>query len=393
MSENHAIVFGASGVNGWAVVNALLQGYPSEDAFASVTALTNRPVSLQDTLWPKSPKLDLVSGIDLLADAKLETLEDELKRKVANADKITHVYFFAYIMDADPKAEVRKNTELVKRSVLAIQNVSSHFKFVVLGTGAKSYGSHLLEQFPFRDQVPLKESLPRMPEPFASQIFYYHQVDQLSWISQGKSWSFCELMPDLVVGFVPNNNYYCMAQILATYLALYAKINGKGSEVVFPGTQRSWECLSQDSSQDVIAKTAIYASLHPQETAGQRYNVTDSARPASWSEKWPVICEYFGLRGTGPRDGVAGPVPNEYLVEHYNEWRELEKEEGLKTGRVGNNKSYGDFARVMMTLCDLDRQLDMSKTHAMMGSAKVETDSRGAWWTAFDRFRRAKIIP
>lgn len=76
------------------MVNALLQGYPSEDAFASVTALTNRPVSLQDTLWPKSPKLDLVSGIDLLADAKLETLEDELKRKVANADKITHVYFF-----------------------------------------------------------------------------------------------------------------------------------------------------------------------------------------------------------------------------------------------------------------------------------------------------------
>ncbi|KAI3006683.1 hypothetical protein CBS147346_3583 [Aspergillus niger] len=320
MSENHAIVFGASGVNGWAVVNALLQGYPSEDAFASVTALTNRPLSFQDTLWPKSPKLDLVSGIDLLADTKPETLEDELKRKVANADKITHVYFFAHIMDADPKAEVHKNTELVKRSVLAIQNVSSHLKFVVLGTGAKSYGSHLLEQFPFRDQVPLKESLPRMPEPFASQIFYYHQVDQLSWISQGKSWAFCELMPDLVVGFVPNNNYYCMAQILATYLALYAKING-------------------------------------------------------------------------PRDGVAGPVPNEYLVEHYNEWRELEKEEGLKTGRVGNYKSYGDFARVMMTLCDLDRQLDMSKTHAMMGSAKVETDSRGAWWTAFDRFRRAKIIP
>lgn len=76
------------------MVNALLQGYPSEDAFASVTALTHRPLSLQDTLWPKSPKLDLVSGIDLLADAKQETLEDELKRKVANADKITHVYFF-----------------------------------------------------------------------------------------------------------------------------------------------------------------------------------------------------------------------------------------------------------------------------------------------------------
>ena len=121
--------------------------------------------------------------------------------------------------------------------------------------------------------------------------------------------------------------------------------------------------------------------------------MTDNARPSSWSEKWPVICEYFGLNGTGPRDGVVGPVPNEYLVDNYNEWKEMEKRHGLKTGRVGNDKSYGDFARVMMTLCDIDRQLDMSKTHAMMGSAKVETDIRGAWWTAFDRFRRAKIIP
>ena len=88
---------GASGVNGWAVVNAILQGYPSGDAFASVTALTNRPLSLQDTLWPKSPKLDLISGIDLLADARPESLEAEFKRKAAHIDKITHVYFFGML--------------------------------------------------------------------------------------------------------------------------------------------------------------------------------------------------------------------------------------------------------------------------------------------------------
>jgi hypothetical protein len=38
-------------------------------------------------------------------------------------------------------------------------------------------------------------------------------------ITQGKRWTYCNI-PDVVVGFVPNNNVYGIAQWLALYLSL-----------------------------------------------------------------------------------------------------------------------------------------------------------------------------
>jgi len=44
---------------------------------------------------------------------------------------------------------------------------------------------------------------------------------------------------------------------------------------------------------------------------------------------------------------------------------------------------------------NFDRQLDLSKQHKAWndGGKAEEVDSKTAWWTAFERFRRAKIIP
>lgn len=296
-------------------------------------------------------------------------------------------------MDGDPDKEISINVELIKRAVTAIEHLSPNLKFVVLPTGTKAYGVHLIDKFPFADKLPLAETLPRIPEPYASQMFYYNQTDILASMSKGKSWTWCEMMPDVIIGFVPNNNIYCLAQALATYLSLYAEINGEGSEVVFPGTDKSYNILSNDSSQDVVAKASIIASLRPNVTSEQRYNAADNARASSWSAKWPVICEYFGLKGVGPSPAGSGPQPSEYLADHYAEWQALEKRHGLKTGRVGNDRSFGGFPYFIMTMFNFDRHLDMTKCHEMMGDAKVETDAKGAWWTAFDRFRQARIIP
>jgi hypothetical protein len=240
---------------------------------------------------------------------------------------------------------------------------------------------------------PLVESLPRLPEPYASQNFYYAQVDYLAASCKGRAWKYCEVMPDVIVGFVPNNNIYCLAQTLATYLSLYSAIEGKGAPCAFPGTETSWKNKSNDSSQDIVARFAIYASLHPEITHGEKYNTADNARPSSWSEKWPVICQYFGLKGTPPPAGGSGPSPGKYIEEHLSEWETLEEESGLQTGRVGNQRSFGGFQYFIMTMLDFDRDLDMSKMHAAWGEKKEETDAKGAWWKAFDRFRAAKIIP
>ena len=76
-----------------------------------------------------------------------------------------------------------------------------------------------------------------------------------------------------------------------------------------------------------------------------------------------------------------------------DEWKKLEKEHGLQGGRAGNDRSYGGFPYFIMTMFNFDRHLDLTKQHKAWGDRMEETDAKGAWWTAFDRFRKAKIIP
>jgi len=94
MPENHALVFGASGITGWAITNQILKGYPEADTFKKVTALTNRPLKQEATLWPTSEKLQLVSGLDLMNEKGQQALEDEMKSKIKDVDTVTHVFFF-----------------------------------------------------------------------------------------------------------------------------------------------------------------------------------------------------------------------------------------------------------------------------------------------------------
>ena len=90
---NHALVFGSTGVQGWAVVNELLNGYPSPDAFEKVTALSNRPVP-DNVLWQKSQKLQIVSGIDLLTEHGQEGLERDMQKNISGIESVTHVFYF-----------------------------------------------------------------------------------------------------------------------------------------------------------------------------------------------------------------------------------------------------------------------------------------------------------
>lgn len=63
-AQSHAIVFGASGVAGWAIAKECL----ATKSFARVTALTNRSLSLEDSKLPIDSRLTLASGVDLNKD-------------------------------------------------------------------------------------------------------------------------------------------------------------------------------------------------------------------------------------------------------------------------------------------------------------------------------------
>ena len=91
--NNHALVFGASGILGWAITNALLDGYPTPEVFSKISALTVRPLTSEVAQWPSSGKLQVVSGVDLLQQGGQPALENELRTKVIDIEGVTHVYF------------------------------------------------------------------------------------------------------------------------------------------------------------------------------------------------------------------------------------------------------------------------------------------------------------
>ena len=94
IQDYHAIVFGCSGINGWAVVNQLLSGYPSSGTFSRVTAICNRKFHLDDARWPYNSdnRLQVISGVDLLVEDD-ESLEKLLAEQISSVKTITHVYY------------------------------------------------------------------------------------------------------------------------------------------------------------------------------------------------------------------------------------------------------------------------------------------------------------
>jgi nucleoside-diphosphate-sugar epimerase len=98
-SGKHALVFGASGISGWALCDQLLE-YPSKDTFAKVHGLKNRPLTKEDALLPADPRLELVSGINL--SESLETVKKALQEKVKDVKGVTHVFFMGMFLRESP---------------------------------------------------------------------------------------------------------------------------------------------------------------------------------------------------------------------------------------------------------------------------------------------------
>ncbi|KAL0940235.1 sirq protein [Colletotrichum truncatum] len=388
-----ALVFGASGVSGWSFVNEVLHDYPQEGVWDGCIALTNRPLDHQKTLWPKDERLSLVSGVDLLKGSQ-DDLNRVMKEKVLWVGQITHVFYLAYKAhtDLNYEAECEENIEMFKRAVIAVDTLSPALEFVVLQTGAKSYGCHLLRDRPSNMVPPLAETLPRLSPPHDAGLFYYPQVDWISEYSKNKSWSWCETRPDIVVGFVPNGNWYSLGTVLGIFFSLFLHVHGLGAECPFPGSQDSWNALSIDASADMIARQTIHLSTTAvlRIKKGDAFNVGDAKTPSCWREKWPILCEYFGLKGVKREQDNPIEVRS-FIRENLSKWEELEDKHGLEKGHADNPKIYPGFEYFLITQFDTDRHYDMSK---MYGTGFGEESSTiEAWGKVFDRMRDAKIIP
>lgn len=175
------------------------------------------------------------------------------------------------------------------------------------------------------------------------------------------------------------------------YLSLFVAVEGRGQNCPFPGSWETWTTRSNDSSQDIVAKFSIWASLHPERTGGESFNVADSDTPGAWAQRWPVICEYFGLKGTPPVENYVQPLY--YLKSNMSAWNQLVTKNKLRKDILRNELSEGKGhyqQHIMSELC-FDRTLDLAKSRS--AGFHETSDLRQTWWTTFDRLRQNNAIP
>ncbi|KAF1365620.1 hypothetical protein EJ07DRAFT_170305 [Lizonia empirigonia] len=379
---SHALIFGASGISGWALLNEITK-YPTPTSFAKITGLSNRPLTVEQAYLAHDSRLNLINGIDLTKP--VPEVVQMLKDKVENAHTISHVFFTAYIQTDDPKSLKTVNTALLDTAIRAIEQVSLKLKMVVLQTGGKGYGL----EFPDKVSIspPLREDMPRIPEPYADRIFYYTQYDLLTKLSRDKDWTFAEVRPDGIVGFTPTSNAMNLAQGIGLYLAIYREVHGADAIVEFPGTKRAWKCKHSDTSQGILAKMEIYAATHIEACgAGAVFNIADG-RTVTWEEVWPKLCENFGLVGGEPK---SSPVSMEDFVKsNIDTWKKVAEKHELK-GEAVVEQNW-PFVRFMLVDFDFDRQFDLTRSREV--GFREEIDTADGYIEAWEKMRKASILP
>ncbi|KAF2808145.1 uncharacterized protein BDZ99DRAFT_445317 [Mytilinidion resinicola] len=381
-SGAHALVFGASGLIGWALVDELLKGYPENSTFSKVAALVNRPLNIENSYWPtpdrSRPELQLISGINL-ASGTIEEFTEVMKEKVVGIEAVTHVYYFAYKQDDNSRVETAENAKMLERAMGALTALYPKLEFIVIPSGSKGYGIHL-ETKPFK--APYTEDM-ILPNPNDSSIHYAAFQHLLTEKSKGKQWTWCDVRPDAVVGFAPTGSTYNLTAHWATYLSLYANIESAGSSVAFPGTENAYNSLFNEASSSIIARLAIWASLHPEVSASQIINVADSAKAESMRDRWPKIASWFGLVGVGPasESSEAPLLPSQYAHRH---------EKALKENGIGILIWKAEFLDSYGFYLDFDRQMSLEKCRR--AGFEEEKDPNEGWFDAFEKFRGAGMI-
>ncbi|OHE91117.1 SirQ [Colletotrichum orchidophilum] len=393
MAPKSAIVFGASGVSGWAFVNQLLNDYPSQGTWGQVHALFNRPLSREKLVWPNTERLSIVSGVDLLGSSQ-EELTATLKSQVPGIEKVTHAYFLAYKASlTDALQEVRDNEKLLRQAITALDSLAPTLEFVVLQHGGRYYGLHLGEDRP-TDGIfpPYKENMPMIPQPFRDELFYYAQLEWLESYAADKKWGWCETRPDIVIGFAPGHNAYNLAATIGVFCSLFREIHGEGAECPYPGTAKSWKAIWSSSSSDMLARQAIHVSLTPpySQQKGEAYNGADSLEPSTWSERWPAICSYFGLKGV--KLEADDPIEmRAFIKENHKAWESMEKKYDLQRGFAERPFQVPTWEHAMVSGMDFDRPYDVSKIYGT--GFTQETTTLQTWSPVFERMRGARVIP
>lgn len=228
--------------------------------------------------------------------------------------------------------------------------------------------------------------------PWGDEIFYYGQVDFLKEAQKGKSWNWCEVRSDAIVGFGPGTTGMTFLEPIALFLSLWRYVHGEGAEIKFIGTSANYTHTNTDSSQDIIAKSEIYLSVtQPEKAAGEAFNTADYSTPTSWIDRWPAMVSYFGLKGTPPDEGSKTTFPEDkWWEEHRDDYEGMCTEYGLRKREIPKETWVFTLIAGYSLLCR-DRASSLDKIRSVGFNESLALGE--GYWIGFDCMVTANLIP
>ncbi|EPY49512.1 epimarase [Schizosaccharomyces cryophilus OY26] len=267
-----AIVTGATGINGVAIINRLLE----EPKCTKIHCVSRR-------LKEQFPSKVKHYSIDLIHSTPEQVAETLLKEGVTN---ITYAFHAAYKEESDESEMCKTNGAMLKNFVLGLDlSNSKSLKRIVLTTGLKYYGLQFGAV-----RLPMEESDGRVPESFSgAPNFYYVQEDILREISAKKSWDYVIAMPNDICG-ASQGSYMNHAFTISLYALICKELK---EPFYFPGNETFYKGFDDISYSRLIADFQVWAAQKP-EASNERFNIVNGDIH-SWSRTWPKIAQYFGV--------------------------------------------------------------------------------------------------
>ncbi|WP_298805281.1 SDR family oxidoreductase [uncultured Pseudokineococcus sp.] len=350
----HALVVGATGITGSALVRQLL------DAGWRTTGLSRRR--------PADDRAAHVAA-DLTSRASLEEALADVRP--------THVFVGAWARQETEAENIRVNGGMV-RDLLAVLGPQGSVRHVALVTGLK----HYLGPFEAYGQgempdTPFLEDAERLPV----DNFYYAQEDQLFAAADAHGFSWSVHRSHTVVGHAVGN-----AMNMAATLGAYAGIQRRlGRPFVFPGSRAQWDGVVDVTDADLLADHQLWAATTPG-AADTAFNVVDGD-VVRWRRLWPRLAEHLGVEPQGPGEE---PQPLEQqMAGAEGVWADLVAEHGL---------AEPDLARVASwwhTDADLGRPFevvaDMTRSRLLGYTGWVSTER--ALLRQVDAYRAERLVP
>jgi len=264
-----AIVTGATGVTGYAIVKAL----------AADPSTWTKIYTLSRSQKGQDHKNIVHTTLDLQSSA------EDMAKQLSDVEA-DYVFFCAYLAKSDNGEAAKVNGALLQNflDALSLTGAEKKLKRFILTAGLKQYAVHQ-----GRPKNPMHETDPWLEQSDRPPNFYYDQQRILSKTAEGKSWDWVVTYPEDVIGFAKGN-----FMNLATGLGLYAAVSSvlPGSELPYPGSEAGYMSYNCWTSSKIHAEFCIWAS-QARSAGNQAFNVVNGDTE-SWQDMWPKLAKRFG---------------------------------------------------------------------------------------------------